>query len=123
MNTLPQTFDARPLHRSAGARPGTRGYRHRASAPLKLVVGRVDATVAVDTQPAAAPRPVPSYGLQGRRHLAGVPQLQSQAEVTSLGADRPGMATPWSPRRLEPLAFALVLLASVAALAATLRAG
>ncbi len=122
MNTMPQTFDARPLHRSAGAR----GPRHRADAPLKLVVDRVDATVALVTRPAPAPRPAPSYGLQGRRHLAGVPLSQSPppAHVASLGADKAGAtAAPWSPRRLEPLAFALVLLASVAALALTLRAG
>jgi hypothetical protein len=49
--------------------------------------------------------------------------LRPQPQAASGGADPPILATRWSRPRLEPVAFALVLLASVAALAVMLRAG
>jgi hypothetical protein len=49
--------------------------------------------------------------------------LRPQPQAASGGAVPPILATRWSRPRLEPVAFALVLLASVAALAVMLRAG
>jgi hypothetical protein len=121
MNTMPQTFDPRPWQASAGAPPGARVPHRRAQAALKLVVDRLEATPAPVPVPAAALRTSFSYGLQGRRHLAGV--LRPQPQAASGGADPPILATRWSRPRLEPVAFAPVLLASVAALAVMLRAG
>lgn len=111
MNTMPQTFDARPLSRGAVPQPGPRAARGRPDAHLKLVLGSSEAAGA------------PAYGLNGRRHLASVPAREAQPQAPAGGADNADMAASWTPRRLEPLAFALVLLVSVAALAVALRAG
>ncbi len=127
MNTLPQTFDERPVTRSgfavsqAAARPAA--ARGRTEAHLKLVVDQPEAAAV-----AAAPLP---YGLNGRRHLASVPSRGASAsarpagpaQAAAQGADNADMASPWPRRHLEPLAFALVLLVSVAALAVATRAG
>lgn len=117
MNTMPQAFDARPITRAGFSVSGPRAARSRAEAHLKLVVGSAEAAVPA----AAAP-----YGLNGRRHLASVPTPPATApadpQATPAGADNAGMAAPWASRHLEPLAFALVLLVSVAALAVAMRA-
>ncbi len=118
MNTMPQAFDARPITRAGFSVAGPRVARSRAEAHLKLVVGTAEAAV-----PPAAAAP---YGLNGRRHLASVPTPPATAtadpQATPAGADNAGMAAPWASRHLEPLAFALVLLVSVAALAVAMRA-
>lgn len=119
MNTLPQTFDERPLARAGQALAATAAApaaRRRPDAHLKLVVDH----------PVANPALAEPYGLNGRRHLASVPARHDAAAVpaqaAAAGADNPGMARAWQGRHLEPLAFALVLLVSVAALAVATRA-
>lgn len=91
---------------------------------LTLVVDQPDALVA------AAPKAVKAasaYSLEGRRHLASVPARDlasaAGAQVPSARADNPEVAPKWARRRLEPLAFALALLISVAALAVATRVG
>lgn len=124
MNTMSQTFDERPVTQAgfavsqATAQPVA--ARRRTEAHLKLVIDHPEA--------AAAPLP---YGLNGRRHLASVParstsatpRATAPAQAPAAGADNADMASPWPRRHLEPLAFALVLLVSVAALAVATRAG
>ncbi len=111
MNTLPQTFDDRPaVRQSLAATTPAPAARRRTEAHLKLVT----------EQPVAAPAAAAPYGLNGRRHLASVP---TPAQAPAAAADNPGMARAWQGRQLEPLAFALVLLVSVAALAVAVRAG
>lgn len=125
MNTMPQILDERPVTRAgfavsqAAAQPAA--ARRRTEAHLKLVIDQPEVA-------AAAPQP---YGLNGRRHLASVPardtaatpRATAPAQAPAGGADNADMASPWPRRHLEPLAFALVLLVSVAALAVATRAG
>jgi hypothetical protein len=128
MNTMPQTLDERPATRAgfavsqAAAQPAP--ARRKNEAHLKLVVDQPEAAESA----VAAPLP---YGLNGRRHLASVPargtsespRQGAPAQALAGGADNADMASPWPRRHLEPLAFALVLLVSVAALAVATRAG
>lgn len=115
MNTMPQAFDDLPLQR--GPAPAStfsaRVARGRTDAHLKLVVGAAEAV--------EPPRP-PAYGLNGRRHLANVPGRGPQPQGRAAGADNPVAGASRNPHHLEPIAFALVLLVSVAALAVALRA-
>jgi hypothetical protein len=126
MNTMPQFFDARPQTRPVPPLPATRPSGPtpgRAEPNLTLVRGGAEAGDIVFSA-AVKPAPArPAYGLNGRRHLASVPERQPAPQAAAAGADNADMAEPWTPRRLEPLAFALVLLVSVAALAVALRAG
>jgi hypothetical protein len=124
MNTLPQAFDARPVPQ-VGLSVSKAPPQPRPREPkLTLVVDHPDALAAAVLQPATPARP---YSLEGRRHLASVPARDlasaAGAQAPSVRADNPQMAPPWARRRLEPLAFALVLLVSVAALAVATRAG
>ena len=124
MNTLPQAFDARPVPQ-AGLSVSKAPPQPRPREPkLTLVVDHPDALAAAALQSATSARP---YSLEGRRHLASVPARDlasaAGAQAPSVRADNPEMAPPWASRRLEPLAFALVLLVSVAALAVATRAG
>jgi hypothetical protein len=113
MNTMPQAFDDLPLPRVPAPASSARAARGRTDAHLKLVVGATEAL--------EPPRP-PSYGLNGRRHLANVPGRGLQPRGRAVEADNPLRGAPRNPQRLEPIAFALVLLVSVAALAVALRA-
>ena len=127
MNTMPQVFDARPLPQAgfsvSRATPPAPRPEPKPTPRLTLVVDQTQATPDTGaslsaTQPAARP-----YGLNGRRHLAGVPTPPASAQAHVGPADNTGMAFPWPRQRLEPLAFALVLLVSVAALAVATRVG
>lgn len=115
MNTMPQAFDDLPLQRGPAPAPSSvaKAARGRTDAYLKLVVGAAEAV--------EPPRP-PAYGLNGRRHLANVPGRAPQAQGRAVEADNPLAGAPRNPQRLEPIAFALVLLVSVAALTVALRA-
>lgn len=113
MNTMPQAFDDLPIARGPVPSPSARTARGRTEAYLKLVVGAAEAV---------EPPRAPAYGLNGRRHLANVPARSAHPPGRAVGADRLLADAPKSPQRLEPIAFALVLLVSVAALAVALRA-
>lgn len=113
MNTMPQAFDDLPLPRVPTSASSARGPRGRTDAHLKLVVGTAETP--------EPPRP-PSYGLNGRRHLANVPRNGPQPRGRAMDAGNALGGAPRNPQRLEPFAFALVLLVSVAALAVALRA-
>jgi hypothetical protein len=117
MNTVPasftppssQTNPPGPLPAHAGL--SVSGPR----APLRLVVDR----------PSAGPRPPQPYDLQGRRHLAGVPSPVESAQAPVFTAEDQGLEAKPPRRRepvAEPLAFALVLLISVAACVVALSA-
>jgi hypothetical protein len=124
MNTMPQAFDDRPMPMAgfsvSKAPPQTRSREPK----LTLVVDQPDALAAAAPKAAKA---ASAYSLEGRRHLASVParDLASAAgvQVPSARADSPEVAPKWARRRLEPLAFALALLISVAALAVATRVG
>jgi hypothetical protein len=132
MNTMPQVFDARPLPQAGFAVSRTalqpRRVQTKSGPRLTLVMDQTEvageAAIAAVAIPASISRP---YGLHGRRHLANVPSRQwstaGAAQAHPAQADNTGMAFPRPRRRLEPLAFALVLLVSVAALAVANRAG
>lgn len=123
MNTMPQTLDEQPVFRARSTVPVARAETRRADPHLKLVVDRPAPTLFV--APSAAPALAQPYGLNGRRHLAHVPQAGTAAGAQAAGApaDNADKANAWSLRRLEPMAFALVLLVSVAALVVALQAG
>jgi hypothetical protein len=114
MNTMPQAFDDLPLSRgpsrSASSAPASRG---RLDSHLKLVVGAAEALEPLRT---------PDYGLNGRRHLANVPERSPLPQGRAGSAENPKEGAASNPTRLEPIAFALVLLVSVAALGMALRA-
>ena len=113
MNTMPQAFDDLPLPRVPAPASSARAARGRTDAHLKLVVGVAEV---------AEPPLPPAYGLNGRRHLANVPARGPQPRGRAVDAGNLVGGTPRNPQRLEPVAFALVLLVSVAALAVALRA-
>jgi hypothetical protein len=123
MNTMPQTFDTRP--ELAEASYSVSGPRAAAAEPaprhLRLVGGQdLSSTVAGAT---AAQRP---YGLEGRRHLAGVPGKTAAPAgpgrpAAAAEASATGGTTPQRGGLIEPLVFAAVLLLSVAALAVAVR--
>jgi hypothetical protein len=122
MNTMPQAFDDRPMP-LAGFSVSKAPPQPRSREPkLTLVVDQPDALAAVASNPAKA---AGAYSLEGRRHLASVPARDlasaAGAQVLSARADNSEVAPPWARRRLEPLAFALALLISVAALAVATR--
>jgi hypothetical protein len=124
MNTMPQAFDDRPMPMAgfsvSKAPPQTRSREPK----LTLVVDQPDALAAAAPKAAKA---ASAYSLEGRRHLASVPARDlasaAGAQVPSARADSPEVAPKWARRRLEPLAFALALLISVAALAVATRVG
>ena len=128
MNTMPQIFDDRPLQQGGFAvsrsAPQPQRQEPKQTPKLTLVVDHPQAAQDSLAAPLVATRP---YGLNGRRHLASVPARQPAAAAAAQAhrsqADNTGMAFPWPRQRLEPLAFALVLLVSVAALAVATRVG
>jgi hypothetical protein len=122
MNTMPQAFDDRPMP-LAGFSVSKAPPQPRSREPkLTLVVDQPDALAAAAPNPAKA---ASAYSLEGRRHLASVPARDlasaAGAQVLSARADNSQVAPSWARRRLEPLAFALALLISVAALAVATR--
>jgi hypothetical protein len=124
MNTMPQAFDDRPMP-LAGFSVSKAPPQPRSREPkLTLVVDHPDALPAAASKPA---KPGGAYTLEGRRHLASVPARDlasaAGAQALSVGTDHPELAPRWARRRLEPLAFALALLVSVAALAVATRSG
>jgi hypothetical protein len=119
MNTMPQALDEQPVFRARSTVPVPRAEPRRPDPHLKLVVDRPGLALL------SAPALTQPYGLNGRRHLAHVPQagMVADPQAASAQADNEGKANAWSLRRLEPMAFALVLLVSVAALVVALQAG
>ena len=116
MNTVPASIlPPTPRATPSGVQPGHPGSSaFGARAPLRLVV---------DRQPTLS-RPPRPYGLEGRRHLAGALPLAESAQAPSAPAEEQGHKTmaPRRPERVaEPLAFALVLLVSVAACVVAMR--
>ena len=124
MNTMPQAFDDRPMPLAGFSVSKAPPQPRSRETKLTLVVGHPDAPAAAASKPAKLAR---AYTLEGRRHLASVPARDlasaAGAQAPSARADNPKVAPPWARRRLEPLAFALALLISVAALAVATRAG
>jgi hypothetical protein len=124
MNTMPQAFDDRPMPLAGFSVSKAPPQPRSRQLKLTLVVDHPDALAAAAPKPAKA---ASAYTLEGRRHLASVPARDlasaAGAQVPSARADNPEVAPPWARRRLEPLAFALVLLISVAALAVATRSG
>lgn len=117
MNTAPAHVEP-PPQRSSPARPPDPQAGFSVSgprAPLRLVVDR----------PAQRPQAPQPYGLQGRRHLAGVPSSVQGAQASAPAAEDQGHEPASARRRkarAEPLGFALVLLFSVAAYVVAMRA-
>lgn len=124
MNTLPQAVNARPVPLAGFSVSKASPHARPREPKLTLVVDHLDTLAAAALKSAEPARP---YTLEGRRHLASVPARDlasaSGAQAPSVRADNSEVALPWASRRLEPLAFALVLLVSVAALAVATRAG
>jgi hypothetical protein len=127
MNTMPQIFDDEPMvragfHKAEAPRAGfsvsaPAGARRAPAAHLKLVANQANAAGDGGALP---------YDLSARRHLARVPERQ---EAVATATPAQAQAAPAAPAgqgarpALEPIVFALLLLASVAALAIGLRAG
>ena len=112
MNTAPAA-NVPPSEQAPAGRPQAPQAGFAVSGP------RVPLRLVVDRPRLQPPAPQP-YGLQGRRHLAGVPAPVQDAQAPRPAAEDQGHtpAPAGRPQALaEPLGFALVLLLSVAACA------
>jgi hypothetical protein len=117
MNTMPQALDERPVFGeplAPAASVAAASVAPRRADHLRLVVAQ-----ALPLQAASAATP---YGLNGRRHLASVPDV-SLGALPAESAKSPVQSEGWSWRRAEPMAFALVLMLGVSLLAAAVRLG
>ncbi len=120
MNTLPQSLDGM-ADDDFGHWPGVTRLGFSVSAPIAAPSAGPRPALRLVVDRGAAALAAHPYGLESRRHLASVPP-RAPAQDRPRTADEK-LQKPAAPatRRFEPLAFALVLLVSVASLVVALR--